>query len=762
MTSENIQTLSKSQIKRMKRNASKAKREAQSAKTTQVDAVLNPHEKLCNNLAFKGYSRSEIETALEEMWNFGMQYDSYDAALAYLEGKKAQKEADAMKEANSEKEAVVERRPESQPEVPEEASAEAEAPPAKSKTAAENNWGESETESESEKAPASASDSESQPQATDLASKLDVVANFPVLYDAIFALAEWATKAAKPHELMELCSIDQKAQPPALYTIIRRSIQCESDSEFRSVLTSFQVLTSGLFGAKLNTTFSASFTDTLTYARDATQMSKLHSLDGVDPLPFSNAIVNSVANQICKSFEMTLRNELTSSTTSESNGQRVDAMIQAMENEIDTLLSQQPSNSGGVVELMTRRDCRKLAAEKAGMITKLLSQGNHSVKHGHCIKSELNEDGKIRLLSDLFDGKYRAFQQSRSLFMELESRLSSANAAWSRERNEFTAELESCKSEMSKIDARKKELEKELEELNCKSKHISAQEARLKESLDMIYSSSSTPELDRLKLEHQKRAQLIKVEEQVAGVAHKLENLEDSMTSPSVKAIEKKLALDPIQVQVKLESYFILIKNYFATEADCVDFMTNRAVGLQLEAKELQREIAECTALGMATNVSKMTNSLDTFSRNVLEDQAVISALQREAESMRDELLANIAAFTSAGNVLTSSHGSILGSIGALLSRIRIDNSDPLFACISVVNSQIVGSLSFPHTGDEITSPSHIPQPVTQPPPPVAPIAKPTHTIPKLSWAAAPKKAGVKSLRDIQKEEMTKNGGLIN
>ena len=39
------------------------------------------------------------------------------------------------------------------------------------------------------------------PPANDLASKLDVVANFPVLYDAVFALSEWTTKAAKPEEV---------------------------------------------------------------------------------------------------------------------------------------------------------------------------------------------------------------------------------------------------------------------------------------------------------------------------------------------------------------------------------------------------------------------------------------------------------------------------------------------------------------------------------------------------------------------------------
>ena len=206
----NNEVLSKSKKKRMKQKASKAKREAEKKNQKQnptangtgkmivgSTASLNPHEKLCYNLGQHGYTSIEIENALEEMWNLDMQYDDFQAALAFLESKKAQKEAEAEREmiaqvvtetienmeiSNAQEDEVVE-----------------DSPPSESSLA------EAESNMENSSVPAprfppsvsgSESKSQSKSQTLDLSSKLNLVANFEVLSDAIIALSEWVTKAA--------------------------------------------------------------------------------------------------------------------------------------------------------------------------------------------------------------------------------------------------------------------------------------------------------------------------------------------------------------------------------------------------------------------------------------------------------------------------------------------------------------------------------------------------------------------------------------
>lgn len=409
------------------------------------------------------------------------------------------------------------------------------------------------------------------------------------------------------------------------------------------------------------------------------------------------------------------------------------------------------------MELMTRRDCTKTAAEKSSMVTKLVLPGQKSdfMKMGESIESSLNEEGKIRLLSDLFDGQYHTFQRSRSAYVSLESRLDSVNASWAQERNQITTELDSCQAEITKIQLRKEELQKEMDLLNAEGNAIEQRQLQLKGRLESIYNSSSTPEIDNLKMELKRRAGLIEVEEKVTGIVDKLKSLEGYLAVGAVQAMNRnseKSNFGPTQVQSKLEAFLILAKNYFISESECVTFMSNRVKSIQLDAKELQREIAECTALGMATNVSKMSSSLETLSRNIAEDEAVIGLLRADSETMRDDLVGRVTEYTVASNVLTPSHQTILNAIGFLLTRIGISSNFHLFNTNRVQNSVQVKPALYQEKKED-TSKTNILPPVQQEPPVVEPMAPPI----KLSWAArsAPKSTA-KSLVDIQKEELSR------
>ena len=62
----------------------------------------------------------------------------------------------------------------------------------------------------------------------------------------------------------------------------------------------------------------------------------------------------------------------------------------------------------------------------------------------------------------------------------------------------------------------------------------------------------------------------------------------------------------PSQISKKMGMYFVRVRNYFKAEADCVEFIAGRAATLEAGLPDLRREIEECRALGMTTNVSQM------------------------------------------------------------------------------------------------------------------------------------------------------------
>jgi hypothetical protein len=134
------------------------------------DQKLNPHAVLREKLISKGFTGAEVDKAMEEMWDKGHAYDEYDAVLKYLKsvGKAEEEEADSKKEETKAQDGEKDGGVEESKEVEAEAVAKEEAKPAPPMT---------------------------------MAAKLDMVAGFENMTDAIFALTEWVSKAAKPREV---------------------------------------------------------------------------------------------------------------------------------------------------------------------------------------------------------------------------------------------------------------------------------------------------------------------------------------------------------------------------------------------------------------------------------------------------------------------------------------------------------------------------------------------------------------------------------
>jgi len=197
--------LSKSQKKRMKRNNAKARKadeQETGTKRSQDLGPLNPLDKVKAGLQTLGYSLSQIEKALEEMWDTQLPYDDVESVHNFL----------MMK-------AHVKRTVEPKVEIPKnmdtavnpiEAEALASQPASDfveddiagkvHESDAFEKKDENNQEEEEEEEDDVETTNQSQPPVT-LASKLEIAANYEDLNQAISALSDWVTRSASSSEV---------------------------------------------------------------------------------------------------------------------------------------------------------------------------------------------------------------------------------------------------------------------------------------------------------------------------------------------------------------------------------------------------------------------------------------------------------------------------------------------------------------------------------------------------------------------------------
>ena len=151
------------------------------ARMERLQSKLNPHAVLRNDLMNQGYSEEQVDVAMEEMWNKQLPYDEYEAVLKYLEtGGKCFEDQATKNEAKKPTKEVVK---------------------SSEKTISSEKNDNLSGGEEQVKETVQASTLPEQAQPMTMAAKLDMVAGYENMTDAAFALTEWVSKAAKPHEV---------------------------------------------------------------------------------------------------------------------------------------------------------------------------------------------------------------------------------------------------------------------------------------------------------------------------------------------------------------------------------------------------------------------------------------------------------------------------------------------------------------------------------------------------------------------------------
>ena len=185
-----------------KKKAKGKKSESQKEEERQKElefSKMNNHAKLRSDLIAQGFTAQQIDNAMDEMWNQNMPYDEYEQVYKYL--KEGGKKTPPAPAATPTKKAAVQKITEADDDDDDDGGVEE----TKEAEVADLTPSQVVTKAASPKRQVATSPKR-QGNLNSMAARLDLVAGFDSLPDAIFAMTEWIIKAAKPHEVsLESC-----------------------------------------------------------------------------------------------------------------------------------------------------------------------------------------------------------------------------------------------------------------------------------------------------------------------------------------------------------------------------------------------------------------------------------------------------------------------------------------------------------------------------------------------------------------------------
>lgn len=655
---DNYNGLSKSQKKRLKRNASK-KKNAQ--KISEIpDDSLNPTDRVRAALVKQGFELTFIDEGLDEMWNAQLDYSDYDAALVYLLEKKGRDDtADSQLDLeiptsvdegvntsiqpNVEASNEVEHQEEAIPTKTDSKSTASTASSLESATNKESSTKEIVSERASPKdttlyaqpvvtaKKSKSSDGKkkkvhkNQPEAS-LHSKLEIVANHESLNDAITALTEWIVKSATKSELKEFCTGSKAC---ALRTVIYRSIaEKKVESNLGQILD--------LFGSILRA--AGLPTNQLSASAKALGLVLKRA---VDATKCEEALFENVATTVAVDVAQMLSNAIEKIEAHSLSGSQ---MIRQLESEIESLSSSIVPKAG-LKELVMNRDSIKLAAEKSSRVVKIsmnalfVSNETKSISED----SKTNEEAMMSMLGD----KFYEVTSSKTEYQDL-VRIQGEKGGKFPERENLIASIRQCEIDKETVIDKMNELENQMRELSAKEKSLNI-ELETKNCRLSSLEDSMSGESREVELRIQNASEKMKIGSSVSMVANQLNELgcclSQACSSIASSTDAESNDEDFTQTGRKVEQYIRQMKAYFVTESDFMIQLQERAFSIEKKIPGIEREINELRALGMKSNVAEMAKNLDSLRKNASDDSAIVEALRTDAVNMKADLIQRLSQY---------------------------------------------------------------------------------------------------------------------
>jgi len=251
-----------------------------------------------------------------------------------------------------------------------------------------------------------------------------MVANAENLMDAISALTQWVTKAASVTELREFCS---GTITRALFLVIRRSL-----TEKTNIMGQLLDLLCSILRR-----IGIPHRDLTTSAK-ALQSAIVHSRATLSSTSNNNTSSSSleypaIADAISQNIVSTIANTVHTVTSASHDGART---ISTLETEIEGIVAEVVIPKYGRAnarDLMSNRDCHKVAAEKYSKILQITMQSKNAASNtttngihtnGHSSSNTSNESIMESILGD----QYKSITTSKQTQTTLQKRLAKATS----------------------------------------------------------------------------------------------------------------------------------------------------------------------------------------------------------------------------------------------------------------------------------------------------------------------------------------------
>eukprot|EP00526_Cylindrotheca_closterium_P002388 CAMPEP_0113634408 /NCGR_PEP_ID=MMETSP0017_2-20120614/17915_1 /TAXON_ID=2856 /ORGANISM="Cylindrotheca closterium" /LENGTH=919 /DNA_ID=CAMNT_0000545103 /DNA_START=220 /DNA_END=2979 /DNA_ORIENTATION=- /assembly_acc=CAM_ASM_000147 len=705
--------------KKNKNKKSESQKEAERQKELEF-SKMNNHAKLRNDLIQQGFSAQQIDTAMDEMWNQNMPYDEYEQVYKYLkEGKKPAEPKSAptttikkITENDDDGGGVEETK---EVDVTDLTPSQVKTPSSSPKRGATNG---------------------KKSNLNSMAARLDLVADFDNLPDAIFAMTEWIIKAAKPNELEELCAA---VETLSLSKIIRRSItESTSQSEFDStILPSMVRLLENLLqkcGMPASDN-SGSFPSILRQARQVYYMKK----SGSEGVP------QRVAEfMVARMYVILKESRISSEQNSSSSGFVV----------VDALVNKSPAKSAkkkGFAQLYSERETHRIVAKQFGAAA-LASCRVIAASNGGTTSAEATtEAAKTDIFSAIIDEDTNAaFHQHEFMYTELKAQV---NEEENKQENhqalvELRTKFESVQTERNGLAAQIAELQLSIAKLEAQDQELVNKQFKIQEEMDQEQGQQSD-ETKKLNEAFQEASVQLQSDEYVRSLVDLLKDFDDALAERSVQAISQG-ASPQENASKAMDFYLTRAKNYFESEASLFRLLQKRIVTNQTHVTEMKREIEMCQGLGMTTTINQMEEDIQSKETIVARDKSLVARIRSDSAAMFDELMVWLEEYNTAHDKdptrLVPISDKIIQEIPPEVSKLEVPNGDRLDAFLAIHDIVSLKAPSFSLEQSERTQ-EETPQEEAK-----------KEAAPKFTWAMSPtnvaKTKVKKSLLDIQKEEM--------
>jgi hypothetical protein len=381
-------------------------------------------------------------------------------------------------------------------------------------------------------------------------------------------------------QIHELCAA-QKTR--ALPTVMRRTI-AETPDQLKfaeSVLPSMLHLIGSIFlNAGMSSTAASATRKNL---ESVMQLARQASLKRNDPdQVFAERVARYIVSRISESID---------DLKSHGNDEGVDLILR-LEDEIESLASSLATGEGGVIELITKRDANKIAAEKSSTV---FGVAMATTFRGFEMPEEADESASVEkneiLVSLVGKTGVESMKTHKRVHDDLTQRKSSLESTNSDEYSRLHSNLETFQAERSMVAER-------MEELRLAMRQLEEDDAELEQKIvetELHVSeidTGSMKEVEKLAEELQETEKVVDFEATIDNLAGGLKMYEESLKKAvTVSNIYENCENVNDFVPNKLGVYLVHVKNYLTSESECIDFLRNRVNLLEKDSRDLVSDV---------------------------------------------------------------------------------------------------------------------------------------------------------------------------